>query len=208
MSNEDKGPDIRTSQMPRAESARPKQDTHQARTQSITFNLHFPKLPTRNTLLKLLVWVLILTLSVVWWKWPAKNTIPPGIRSQLSFKTVFPTKNYDPVSFRVIPANHALQFTGTESGIRVVVTEQSLPANSGPTPDKEPAVLLNHLGVRYFNQTPTKLGILTVAKFWTNNYVPYGQTGILGKNGTLVLARPDKDLSDNQWIDFFNNFIP
>ncbi|HET7827277.1 MAG TPA: hypothetical protein VFK97_00220 [Candidatus Saccharimonadales bacterium] len=180
-------------------------DNHAASAKNLTLNIQFPRLPKKETLIKLLVWALIIGCVIAWWKWPAKNTIPADIRSQLNFHAVYPTKNYDPNGFHYIASSHALWFSATESGIKVLVTEQSLPANSGDNPAQDPGQMLNQLGVRYFSQIQSKLGVISVAKFWTRSYDPNGQTAILGTKGTLVLAHPVKDLSQNQWVQFFNS---
>jgi hypothetical protein len=184
----------------------PKSNSDTPNKTQVSINIGLPhiRLPKKAALLKLSVWILIILAVVAIWKWPAKNTIPANIRRQVSFHTIFPTKNYDPSSFQYSAFNHALQFNATEAGIKIQVTEQSLPANSGASPAKEPSVLLGQLGVHYYTQTQSRLGVISVAKFWTGNYTPNGQTAVLGNEGTLVLAHPGQDLNLEQWKAFFN----
>ena len=172
---------------------------------SLNIGLAKIKLPKKNTWLKILVWVFIIIAAVAIWKWHAKNTIPAEIRSQVSFHAVFPTKKYDQSSFQYSASSHTLQFKSTEAGIKVLVTEQPLPANSGDNPAQDPGQMLSRLGVRYFSQTQTRLGVVSVAKFWTRSYSPNGQTAILGTHGVLVLAHPGSDLSPDQWTQVFNS---
>jgi len=62
------------------------------------------------------------------------------------------------------------------------------------------AKLLNTLNP--YKELSTSIGTVTLTRPQELNG---GQTAVVNPNGTLIFAHPDKDISDQDWQEFFNN---
>lgn len=129
-----------------------------------------------------------------------RPALPSAIRKQLSLTPLVPrgpVVAIDRGSVTYSPASQVLTYNTEAFGGRIVINEQ-------PTPD-------------YFTQTPGAYAELRKAM---NEYqqlvTPAGtiyltrpkdlggrQIAILNTAGTLVFARPDSDLTNDQWRKFF-----
>lgn len=136
----------------------------------------------------------------------SKNPIPASIQTKLGYKAIYPSPNSSYRSsstYDYNPEDKSLTFSSkTLSGVSVTIVEQ-------PAPDSLSAggqVYYPAIGIHPYAQFQSKLGPVALTKFWqADTLSPQGQTAVLAVNGTLFLAHPDKDLTNAEWKDFFNN---
>jgi len=156
-------------------------------------------------LLSLLTYLaIIVAVTLAFELWPRYNPVPSELRGQVNFKVAYPKSGLEKGSFNYQPNPGFLTFKASSGSNQLIITEQSLPAGISAN-SSDSTALLNHLGVHYYDQVKTKLGIASIAKFWTGDYTPAGQTGILAVKNTLVLVHPQKQLSSDDWVKLFNN---
>lgn len=158
-----------------------------------------------QTPLRLLTYMAIIVVVVLTFElWPRYNPVPSELRGQVNFKVAYPKNGLDTGSFTYQPNPGLLTFKANDGSNHLIINEQPLPAGTSAT-SSDTSALLNHLGVHYYDQLKTKLGTVSIAKFWTGSYTPAGQTGILAVKNTLVLVHPQKQLSSNDWVNLVNS---
>jgi hypothetical protein len=134
----------------------------------------------------------------------AKNPLPPAIKSRISYRFVYPAKtnSISQVSYKYQADQSVLTFSSHAEGTKVVFIEQPAPASLGAGNQ----IYFPAIGIHPYAQFQSKLGPVALTKFYKPNTLdPAGQTGILAAHGTLVIAHPDKDLSNDQWKNLFNS---
>ena len=136
---------------------------------------------------------------------PNASPIPPAVKSQFSFKAIYPTAKagkLDASGYTYSQADKTLSFNIVPSGNKIVFTEQSAP-NSVSSGSQ---VYYPALGLHPYAQFQSKLGPVALAKFYVSgNLTPKGQSALLVAQGTLVIAHPDKNLTNARWKDLFDN---
>lgn len=133
-----------------------------------------------------------------------KNPVPTKIKKQISYKVIYPPSStiVNPNSgYEYKTEDKTLTFSSKSSGATIVLVQQ-------PAPDTLSAngqVYYPALGIHPYAQFQSKLGPVALTKFWKSSSLePAGQSGVLATNGTLLIARSDKDLTNAQWKDFFD----
>lgn len=132
--------------------------------------------------------------------------ISPFIKSQVSTPIFLPSqKDYkvDPQSVTFDTREKLLTFTATNigDGSTVVVTQQPTPDTFTDIPqyfDK----LVEAMG--QYKQFDSLNGKVTLTK---PTELKGSQTAVLNQNGTLLFARPSRDLTDDDWRRFFNGLV-
>lgn len=131
--------------------------------------------------------------------------IPSDIKKQVKYKIIYPPADTitDKGSIEYKAEDDTLTFNAKTAGANVVIVEQ-------PAPDSLSAngqVYFPALNVHPYAQFQSSVGPVALTKFWqVGSLDPGGQTAILAAEGTMVLAKPDKDLTNAEWKDFFNSF--
>lgn len=134
----------------------------------------------------------------------SKIIIPNDIKKQVTSTVFWPEKNSpvvgDKSTIKYDSENKLLSYVvRTSDGTKIVVSEQ-------PAPD----------AFADFPQTYVKFAedLRQYSSFENSNGKVYlthpkelkgGQTAIMYAKGTLMLLRPDKDISDDTWKQIFNN---
>ncbi len=132
------------------------------------------------------------------------NPLPDDIKNQVGIKVIFPSQvsKIDEHSYYYQKDQKTLGFKAESFGTDIVFVEQPAPANAG-TGDQ---VYYPALGIHPYAQFQSKAGPVALAKFWLSKTLESnGQTAVLIKDGTLVTARPAKDLSNSQWKELFDS---
>lgn len=83
----------------------------------------------------------------------------------------------------------------------VIITEQATPEAFKDIPGQFSRMLAS---INQYSQQSTNLGNVALVHPKELNG---GQTAVLNTRDTLIFARPNKDISDNEWQAFFNTFI-
>ena len=136
-----------------------------------------------------------------------KSPLPASLKQQISFLAIYPTVtdklSVDQTSLSYQSAAKTLTFTANYKDTAIIVSEQSAPGDT-TNPD---LVYYQSLGLHPVTEIQTKPGLAVIVNFYTaGNFDSVGQNAILAKDGTLVIAHPDSNLSPTSWKDFFNNF--
>jgi hypothetical protein len=133
------------------------------------------------------------------------NPLPDSIKSQVSFKVVYPSSKSGKLSssgYQYQAGQKALTFSLDKGGTNIVFSEQTAPNTVG----NGSQVYYQALGLHPYAQFASKLGPVALAKFYNPGTLSYlGQTGVMAASGTLVTAHPDKDLTNSQWKDLFDS---
>ena len=171
-------------------------------------NLHIWYIVHKTTLFVLLA-VFLLGLGIglfkVFYKSsPYVSPVPPTILTQVDFKVIYP-KSYDidTTSWKYIKDEETLSFTVEYGDNSIVFTEQAVPLayiDDAAAYDRFIGSLKPYINFK------VPLGNVSLVSFVTaGDYKPEGKSGILKSNGTLVIAKPQKDLTDKQWQNLFNS---
>lgn len=87
-----------------------------------------------------------------------------------------------------------------KSGSTVVtLNEQTLPDALKDIPEQYLRILAT---LHEYSEIKTNLGTITLTK---PEELKGGQTAVGNLNGTLLFAKPNRDLSDQEWLDFFKS---
>lgn len=134
-----------------------------------------------------------------------KVQIPKAITSQLNYKAIYPSSNGSapvPTDYVYKADENSLTFSTTSpSGVKITIVEQPAPDSLG----SDGQVYYPALGIHPYAQFQSKIGPVALTKFWlTGSLEPLGQTAILAAQGTMLVARPEKNLTNAEWKDFFD----
>lgn len=94
-----------------------------------------------------------------------------------------------------------LSLTINNSGITIVMTQQATPAAFKDVQQQYPR-MLNAL--QQYNEINTNFGAVTLTRPKELNGT---QTAVSNQRDTLLFAKPNKDLTAEEWTDFFNSLI-
>lgn len=132
-----------------------------------------------------------------------RSPIPGSIKKQLSSTLLVPKSSEIVINRRSVkldPKLDLLTFTVTASGTKVVVSEQPTPESFTDIPAFYGKVLG---GLNEYKKFETEQGTVHLTK---PQELHGKQAAVLNTKGTLLFAKPDRDLSDSQWRQFFNSF--
>lgn len=130
-----------------------------------------------------------------------KGPIPEKIHERLSFDVYLPDPvkaQIDQNTFTFNEEEQALTFAVTSNGVRILITQQPEPAIF-----KEGEVyqhLLNKM--RQYDEVKTTIGTATLT---SPEELKGGQTAVINTKGILLFAKPDKNLTSEEWRNFFNS---
>jgi len=131
------------------------------------------------------------------------SPVPASVRKQLNFAAVYPsnTSTIDQNSYDYNNSQKNLTFNVSYSGHTILLSEQVAPGDSSNVTD----VYYEGLGLRPIAQIQTHQGLAAIVNFYSNSdYASSGQDAVLATKGTLLIARPDSNLSLEQWKAFLN----
>lgn len=135
---------------------------------------------------------------------PMQSPVPANIRQQVGFSILYPANStIDPTSWKYLPSQSDLSFTARKDGFSVIFTEQEVPLAF----QNDTAAYDRFIGSLHpIANFQTNLGNVSLIDFVTaTDFQPAGQAGILNTKGTLLLAHPDRELSEDQWRDLFRS---
>jgi hypothetical protein len=125
------------------------------------------------------------------------------ITSQIGFLLFVPTNTesitYDKSSVKLDNSLKLVTFYVYVSGIRVTFAEQNAPDSFTDVPQLYDQ-LLNKL--REYQDVSTMFGTVTLTR---PVELSGGQSAVADSKGTLIIARPAKDLTEDEWRTVFNN---
>jgi hypothetical protein len=133
-----------------------------------------------------------------------KNPLPDNIKHQITYKVLYPTPKAGELSssYSYQAEQKTLSFLLKKFGSKISITEQPAPDSLGSGNQ----IYFQALGIHPYAQFVSKLGPVALTKFWESNTLdPKGQSGILVSKGTLLIAHPDKALTNDQWKQLFNS---
>lgn len=132
------------------------------------------------------------------------STIPISITQNLSFPIYVPNTssewNIDGSGTSYDQQSGVLSLTLTQTnGAQIILTQQSTPQVFNDVPQQYPKLLAT---MNQYSEIQTSFGTvgLTHPKELNGN-----QTAISNKAGTLLFAKPNRDLPDDEWKAFFND---
>lgn len=134
------------------------------------------------------------------------SSLPPDVRSQLDFKSVYaPNSIVEPDSFKYTAQGKTLTFNVSYQGTKLSFSEQPAPSNLA----NDTGGYFQSLGLHPVAQFISKIGSVAVVNFYTpKTYEPGGQAAVLVTSGTLVIATTvDKQqkLTNDQWKKLFDS---
>ena len=148
---------------------------------------------------------LIAIIVLIYWFWPGPpNPVPANIKRQVGFTILYPSGyTIAPSAWNYSNGQQTLNFTAKTNNYSVVFTEQQTPLAY----QNDVAAYDRFIGgLKPSANFNTKLGTVSLTTFvFAGDFQPYGTTGILNAKGTLLLAHPNSDLTDNEWQSLFGS---
>jgi hypothetical protein len=165
-------------------------------------NFKKKKLPIKAGLVFL---VLLILAGTYYYLQSNKNPLPADIKQQVDFKVIYPSSSngsLDSSGYVYQPTEKTLNYNLINSGNKIVFTEQLAPNSVGSGNQ----VYYAALGIHPYAQFESKLGPVALTKFYkAGSLTSQGQSGILVAQGTLLIAHPDKNLTNDQWKRLFDS---
>lgn len=126
--------------------------------------------------------------------------VPLTISSQLTFPVLAPSDGtlYSLSDFEYDANEKLLSFTVTGPEATFLITEQPTPDNFTDIPEYFDKLVESLLEYKRFE---TEIGRVSLTKPKEFNGQ---QAGVINTKGTLMFARPDKELSDDAWRSFYS----
>lgn len=152
----------------------------------------------------LITWTtIIVTALLVTHFWPQPpSPVPAYMKEQANFAIIYPKGlTVDPKSWNYLRDEKSVQFTVKKGSANVVLTEQKTPLAY-----QTDVAAYNRFigGLRPRANFDVPLGTVSITNFVTSgDYQVVGETGILNAKGTMLLAHPDRQMSDDDWQSFF-----
>ncbi|HXH27155.1 MAG TPA: hypothetical protein VNG90_04620 [Candidatus Acidoferrum sp.] len=131
------------------------------------------------------------------------SRIPKGIKQQVSFTILYPIDRAISLdNWKYLSSQHGLSFIAHDDNFSVTFTEQAVPLAF----QNDMAAYNRFIGgLRPSANFKTSLGTVSLVTFVTaHDFQVAGQAGILNADGTLLLAHPDRTLSDDEWRSVFD----
>ena len=137
--------------------------------------------------------------------WPqGPDPVPTIIKRQAGFSIIWPAGyQIDANTWKYLDTEKSVQFSAKKDGITTVFTEEATPLAY----QNDVAAYNRFIGsLRPRANFDVPLGTVSISNFVTQgDYQVVGETGILNAKGTLVLAHPDTQLTDDQWRSLFES---
>jgi len=156
----------------------------------------------------LIAWpALIIAILLTIHFWPAApSPVPAAIKKQIEFSIIYPDpRQYSnkPNQWSYDNKDSAVQFTVSKDKYNVVFTEEEVPLAY----QNDVAAYNRFVGsLKPSANFNVPLGTASITNFVTaGDYEVVGKTGILNTHGTLLLAHPDTELTDDQWRSLFES---
>lgn len=126
--------------------------------------------------------------------------IPKDIQNKINFSIYLPEEGKDVITKDSIAFNTeegVLTYGIMYIGEKILISQQAEPEafSDGPVYQH----LLNKM--KQYDEVKTNIGNVTLTK---PEELKGGQTAVANSNGSLLFARPSKDLTREQWQQFFN----
>jgi hypothetical protein len=138
----------------------------------------------------------------------AQPIIPPDIRQKVTFVIFNPSQiekipewTIDKTKTAYNAENGVLTMVVNKDDITVIFNQQLEPEAFKDVPTQY-ARMLNSLN--QYREISTNIGAVTLTHPKELNG---GQTAVADKRETLIFAQPNRDLSDDEWKDFFNSLV-
>ena len=130
--------------------------------------------------------------------------VPAEVKKQLSFGVMYPSDNQilfvDQASFSYNSQAGVLGFSGkTPDGKLISFNEQATPESFVDIPQVYDKLITSLQPYGSFDSVHGKVSLTHPKE------LKGGQTAVMNGKGTLVFARPDKDLSSQEWRKLFNS---
>ena len=128
-----------------------------------------------------------------------KSPIAPGVRKQLTSTFMAPVGGgavVDRESANYLKDSKVLIYNVKYAGTRIILSEQSTPDQFVDIPQVY-AKLTDSMG--NYKTFDVSLGTVHLTKLKDGDK----QVAVLNSSGTLLFAKPDRDLSDDEWRVFF-----
>lgn len=171
----------------------------------IGWSMKIPKLSKKTATISVLVIGIILGGFLFYIKQSLANPLPDNIKQSISYKVIYPSSKTATVkqnSYQYQSKDRVLSYKAEAFGVNIVFTQQPLPDNIS-TGDQAyyPA-----LGIHPYAQFKSKLGSVALTKFWeSSNLEPKGQSAVMAAENVLLIAHPDRALSNDQWKQLFDS---
>lgn len=152
--------------------------------------------------------LIILALSIVAFAVYSKNTEEPApiskeVMSKINFLIYYPnneeTWTTDDSKTEFESESGVLIMNSSNGSASIVLSQQSAPDVFNDVPDQYQR-MLNSLNQH--TEILTSFGTITITRPAELNG---GQSAVGNLNGTLLFAKPDKDLNDAEWKEFFKS---
>jgi hypothetical protein len=148
--------------------------------------------------------VVMLVVLVVW-LWPRPSSpVPANIKHQINFRVIYPKKYpIDTNSWKYLSSEKTLSFNAVINNNSVTITEQKAPLAY----QNDKAAYNRFIGsLRPSANFDSPLGSVALTNFVTaSDYQTVGATGILNAKGTMLLAHPTNNISEDDWRNLFNS---
>jgi hypothetical protein len=156
-------------------------------------------------MMKRLRLAIIITIPALCFIWAilylAKPSIPSDVRKKAAFTIFIPSDSsaikVDSSTLKYDDSNHGIAYQIAVNGKTVLMSEQATPDSFADGPAY--SYLLQKSQV--YDALDTRIGKLSLTH---PKELKGAQVGIINPPGTLIFARPTKDLTRDEWSQLFN----
>lgn len=134
---------------------------------------------------------------------PQTSLIPTSINEKVSFPSYVPSNDahwvLDSSKTSFDQESGVLSLTFTQGSRSIVLTQQASPQVFSDVPQQYTKMLSS---MNQYAELQTAFGAVAITHPKELNG---GQAAVINKSGTLIFAKPNQELSDEEWKVFFNN---
>jgi hypothetical protein len=135
-----------------------------------------------------------------------QSPIPAAIERQANFAIMYPdgSAGYDVAANTVSynsSANGLIFHVRNKSGLDVTVTEQATPAQFDDIPQYYPTLIEKLRGYGQVDSVNGKVDLTHPVE------LNGAQSAVFNGKGVLMFARPSRDMSEGDWLVFFNSLV-
>lgn len=167
--------------------------------------MKMPELSKKPVIAGILIVAVIVGGLLFFIKQSLANPLPDNIKQSISYKAVYPSSKTATIkdnSYQYQSKDKVLSYKAQAFGTDIVFTQQPLPDNISTGEQ----VYYPALGIHPYAQFKSKLGTVALTKFWqSSNLEPKGQSAVMAAENVLLIAHPDKALSNDQWKQLFDS---
>lgn len=149
--------------------------------------------------------VIILAIVLIVKFWPqGPSPVPLNIRTQAMFSIIYPSGyNIEGKSWKYNGSQKSVEFVAQKDNYSVTFTEEKTPLEY----QNDLAAYNRFIGsLRPRANFDVPFGAVSISNFVTaGDYQVVGETGILNTKGTLILAHPNMQITDDQWRGLFES---